>query len=1378
MLSRPTLIWINRLLWTLLVGTVLVLGTVVSLGRHYLPYIETHQAEVIAELQQRTGLHISAGHLRAYWQHLSPHLVVDDFALYNPADPAQAVLRIEHAEVRLGLFRSINGGTVAISKLEGRGVHLTLEEAELGQWRLPGFGGGERGNFERIADLLLAIYRAELTDSRIDLHFFGGGEAHLLGEQLRLQRVGDFRRLNVALTVADRASPLTVVVEATGDPRNAEKFLARGYAAFSGLDLTPLLPAAKAFGVDLRHGRIDGVAWLEWRAGADIELRGRIAMPLFDIASLSGQDLAPLKDLQAEFLVRDSAGQRRLWLPKLTLSWNERTLNFSQLQLTEDLRQPNTLQLEMPQLALASLSESALAAPALSEPLRKVLETLEPTGELRNLRLTIPTAPRHSELFKLRAEVIDVALGSWQGAPGAIGVTGYVDMGLQSGVFDLATNNFALTFPHIYREALHFDGARGQVGWRIEPDRVLVDSGPIITVSDAGRASALFALDLPRAPGPAPLMTLMVGLQGSAAEYRDRFIPYTLSPNLLSWLGGAVNGGKIPSGGFIYRGSLVGAQHLDYTVQLFLDVRDGRLKYQPGWPELEEVRAAVWVDDNGLLVQSPSARTFEQIATRDVQVEMHPGIDGSWLTVKGDVVAQNDDALRLLRESPLHQRVGPALDNWRWRGRVDARLDLGIPLGGTRPQELNVDTELGSGPGSGQLLLGDQGLTLTDVRGPLLYRSATGLQSSAIAANWYGKPLSAKVDTHGDELQIDVTGSAAMADLRDWLQQPLFDYGSGSADFRAALRIAGARSELTVESDLHGVEIKLPAPYNKAADVITPLTLTMPMAGARTLFASLGDLADLHLQWSEDRTLDSGVLRLGQSGKTALSSDRFIVTGTVPAIDLDDWRELLTHLRATTSGTASNGSAPQQIPPQISQQPAQRSQQPTQEQSQQLTQQLSQKQSHPLAAASTRVSSTRSSSTQPSSTPSSTQQAVPLAIQLRDLQIGEARAVGQTWRNLNLSGQREIDGWSFRARADSAAGSMLLPDTETQPWQVHLDYLHLAAPTPGAPSSLDTVDPGKVIPVDLRIDRLWRGDEEWGWVQLQLRPVADGLLVQQLAGQLRGIRIEPRGEQPASLSWLRQNGSDRSHFSGRLSVDDIGPVLQRWRFEKTLSSKSGSFDADMGWSGRPDQAKLKNIDGAAQLDFADGRFLKASGSTAGALKVVGIFNFANFLRRLQLDFSDVFKDGVSFDSMRGGFDMRQGVLTTAAPIEIKSPSSGFRIAGNIDFNTDQTDMELIATLPVARNLPWVAALAAGLPAAAGVYVASKIFENQVDKIASVAYDIDGPWTDPKVKLRRIFDDKLPQNSGVDLPKSTSPKKSAKKRSANQQKTEQVPEAAP
>jgi len=325
-----------------------------------------------------------------------------------------------------------------------------------------------------------------------------------------------------------------------------------------------------------------------------------------------------------------------------------------------------------------------------------------------------------------------------------------------------------------------------------------------------------------------------------------------------------------------------------------------------------------------------------------------------------------------------------------------------------------------------------------------------------------------------------------------------------------------------------------------------------------------------------------------------------------------------------------------------------------------------------------------------------------------------------------------------------------------------LNALRLPAPTPDvvpapavapapSPSALAQIDPAKTVAVDVHIRELWRGDENWGALGFRLRPVANGLRLDQLSGTVRGIQLQPSANKgadttPAQITWLRRGDLHTTRFVGRLATDDIGNVLERWHFEKAMTSHNGFVDADVSWMGAPDEISLKKLDGQAVVNLNEGQFLKASGSASGALRVLGVFNFANLLRRLQLDFSDVFKGGISFDSIDGRLAMNNGVFKTSAPIDIASPSSRFRLSGQLDFNTDKTDMELVATLPVASNLPWVVALAGGLPAAAGVYVASKLFHEQVDHFSSAVYEIHGPWRDPEVKFRRIFDDSLPQAS--------------------------------
>jgi uncharacterized protein YhdP len=70
---------------------------------------------------------------------------------------------------------------------------------------------------------------------------------------------------------------------------------------------------------------------------------------------------------------------------------------------------------------------------------------------------------------------------------------------------------------------------------------------------------------------------------------------------------------------------------------------------------------------------------------------------------------------------------------------------------------------------------------------------------------------------------------------------------------------------------------------------------------------------------------------------------------------------------------------------------------------------------------------------------------------------------------------------------------------------------------------------------------------------------------------------------------------------------------------------------------------------------------------------------------------------------------------------------------------------LVVTLPLAKNIPWVAALAGGLPIAAGAYILSRVFEDQVAQLSSGVYSVTGDLAKPDVKFERIFDAKSQQS---------------------------------
>jgi len=120
---------------------------------------------------------------------------------------------------------------------------------------------------------------------------------------------------------------------------------------------------------------------------------------------------------------------------------------------------------------------------------------------------------------------------------------------------------------------------------------------------------------------------------------------------------------------------------------------------------------------------------------------------------------------------------------------------------------------------------------------------------------------------------------------------------------------------------------------------------------------------------------------------------------------------------------------------------------------------------------------------------------------------------------------------------------------------------------------------------------------------------------------------------------------------------------------------------------------------------------------------------------------------LAYNSLNGTLHFDQGVASLRDPLRMKMPSGRMSMAGDFDLLNEQVEGRLVATLPVATNLPWVVALLGGLPAAAGVYVTSKLVEKQVDRLSSISYKLSGSWDDVDVEVDRIFASDLEDAKG-------------------------------
>ena len=346
-----------------------------------------------------------------------------------------------------------------------------------------------------------------------------------------------------------------------------------------------------------------------------------------------------------------------------------------------------------------------------------------------------------------------------------------------------------------------------------------------------------------------------------------------------------------------------------------------------------------------------------------------------------------------------------------------------------------------------------------------------------------------------------------------------------------------------------------------------------------------------------------------------------------------------------------------------------------------------------------------------------------------------------TFRLNNVNARVSLvgDSTEIRFATDLADGLLVLDTDRQQVPMVNLSRLSLPNELLQQKVDQQSIDPRAFFALDLSIDQLSIGNKGWGSIAFELRPEVSGAAFNNIKGELLGLRPGLFDDQPATeFFWSFDGSAHNSRLVGPVGVGNLGDMFDRFDIDKVLDSKTGRLVFDLSWQDKPWLLSRDNIRGDFQIELADGSFYKSAGGASGALKLVSLFNFANWLRRLQLDFSDVVGQNLAFNDLAGTLHFDNGVASLRDPLKMNMPSGRMSMAGDFDLVNETVDTRLVATLPVATNLPWLVALMGGLPAAAGVFVTSKLVEKQVDRLSSISYDVTGPWDDITVAVDQIF----------------------------------------
>ena len=1311
---RRLRLWLVRLLALALIAMALVMG----LGQLALPWVISHPEKVTAFLSDKLHRPISIDKIDGTWERSGPVLTLHGLHL-GAADASQQAMLIPQAEIALNFFAWLHKNQ-RWNEFRLSGLDLVLShDAPDGSWRIHGFVADNNDQQDDGDNPLFQLGSLVLRDLHLRVDDTPGQRQLQFGiSELRLINQGSAHRLLARVQCLETQSPpMALVAEYDADSRNG-----RLYLGASQLDLAGLLRLFPVRGLALASGGGDAQLWVDWRAGAldavraEIDLRKLVLQTTAPIDTGSVGDIVPRigldrfafgarlqryaqgwradvadlrmdRDGQAGVPGRFSIEQRNasaqpmaMPLPEgLLVSPLDEVADKMVLAAADDNGTSMTNATveyvgSASDLDLSAIASLAMLSDALPSGLRQWLYNASPHGVAHNVSLRY----HDGHDYDVAASIGSVAWMPVGKLPGVEGLNFEALADPQALSISLPTRTpMRLPMPQVFRstiELAEFSGTvaayRTDKAWRIEIPGVQFEGQPLAGLGYGGELRGSIDLNV---DGSRPFMDMYAAIAHADMLAIHPFWPYNNMPKQgVVWLDRGLAGGRL-SGRVAFRGNLGDWPFRNQLGQFsaHVDLDDAILDYNPEWPRIEHLRASADFLNTSLHVATSAGQTLGNNLTggsADIADFAHAIIE---IQLAGEGRGKN--LLDFLHASPIGKRYAEQLRGVDISGAGKLALQLHLPLGSDQgPLKLDGSVDMTDA----DLSASGPNLRLTQANGKVVF-SERGFGIDDMAVRYEDQPA------------------------------------------RFALRVGSAYMrdpQHQAEASLHG---KLPA-----AILLKRVPVLLPY---QKFIAGSAD-------WTVDYSVDDNHGKGDSAQRLIVSSDLKGVAISLPAPMHKDSNEVQP-LRVIVPLPFEGGDLQARLGD-IAQMRA-RLEKGTTPFAGHLAFGAGMPDDLPKrglrvsgGVVEADISGWMDFVVGNSSSGSGS------FIESVDLRVAQLTFFGRAFPDTSFKLGFSPDESTINLSGTQLEGTVHLPAGELIKRGVTAELARLYMPsdndeTPPAdangPAAADSdtlagVNPAAIPPLHISVGDLHLGHASFGAARVESYPIEGGMHLEQVQSDSPNIDMSARGD------WFGTGGKDHSTFSIHFTAKNLGHMLDALGYAGVIDGGETVVGIDASWSGAPSSFSLAKLDGSLTLSVADGRILEVD---PGAGRIIGLVGITEIPRRLALDFSDFFKSGLAFNSIKGKFALGNGNATTN-DLQIKGPAADIAITGRTDLRKREYDQTMIVIPHLSNTLPIVGAIAGGPVGAAAGFVVQTILRKPLNQAGETTYRVTGSWDKPVI----------------------------------------------
>ena len=1314
----------------LIIVSVVLLAAYVSAGRQFMPAVSGYADTFEERIVEYTGVPVSVDSLTGSFEGFNPRVRVDGLRLLVGEaieDENASALVFDSANVIVDIPRSIWERRWILEDFVVETLNINFEQNETGEWHLAGLenSGDTELNIEDLFQALRSVSFLNLRNVNINFETNAGTSFSLLNGSAAIQNFEDTHFLHVNANFKDNSEQIAFSFEVIGNELaevngvlHVELPLADYSEIFSGQSFA-------AFNVQELIG--GGNLWLNITNG---ELAGGASELDLKRVTLIGQEMAPitLENISGGVLVnRDPAANSwEVALADMAINWEDHF--WRPFNLYTEFFPDQSVSMRADNIDLTLVSQLAISSGLLPDSLSSEIEQFAPRGALENVSLFAPLSVTSSNLLTLRSNVASLELSSVRGSPNMWGLNGFLDLAYDSstkvlsGVVEVESEEFSLNLPTVFTSVWDYGYVNGRLNINVDQSdgrEVSLVSSIIVAESEIVDAHIEFSSTIQNNSTGARegFLDLLIGAERLDAEYKSAYLPdgSNISDNLrqsMEWLDNAILDGEIRDSGVLFRGSTIqGSDAVTKTFQSYYLMENGELNFSDEWPNINSFSGYVYTDDNEFDIEAWSGESLSLNLGEIVGEIRRNERDENWLSVNGQAAGLTSDGLNYLQTAPLGEQLKNSIANWETEGDVAADIQVRVPLNQPgREPEVRINFAIAENI----IEIPDYALTVSQLTGPIIFDSLTGLEPSELEGQLFGHPVNLALSSQANEGEIetifvDAEGAGTREELMAWPQQSQFVRDvlaqmQGDLIYTANLSLeqredSAQASTLVIDSDLVGSALNLPQPFGKTFEETADLHIELQFGNEQFVTGNFGDNVQFELGM-EEGTVNDGIVLVGSydsplSSFSETDNNGIMIIGEMGRLVVEEWTAFLGELNSTSNPSADLNNAIKFVD-----------------------------------------------------------------VQLEILELYEQELPGVAMR---VEVDESAKSWEVTLDSDSIQGQVYFPFDQEDYLRLDLAYLRLPGDEESEVSAdlndeaeeeeridvLADIDPRELPPMYFATDDFTIGSRPYGAFAFTFEPNVDGAEVNDLVFDFRGLRLNMEGpyvddSEPDEYAqrfaprfvWYYDGVEHRSELRGILYADDMADVLTANGYAAMFESEEAIFFADISWPGSPAFFAGSNLSGEIDMDIEDGRFLQGSGGQ-GALRLISILNFDAIMRRARLS-DDLVRTGLAYDEITAELNLDDGQVNIEDRLVISGPSSLYQITGDLDLEDETILGEMYVTLPVSDNIPWLGLLTANIPLAVGAYLFDQIFGDQVDSLTSAVYTLDGPWEGLEPEFKQAF----------------------------------------